>query len=167
MPLLSDLSAHMKIDYFLKPIPKDRKILEIGCGTGWVGDYLKRNGWTDYTGLDVKPPADIVGDIKHWRKLGIQEESFDIIIAFEVIEHGDFFLDLYEMLKPGGLLLLTSPLPHMDWFMKILEFLHLNQKRTSEHTHLIYFRKVPLFQPQIIRVVGGLSQWGVFIRPVT
>jgi 2-polyprenyl-3-methyl-5-hydroxy-6-metoxy-1,4-benzoquinol methylase len=167
MAFLSDLSARRKIDFFLKPIPKDKQILEVGCGNGWVGDYLRRNGWTGYVGLDLRPPADIVGDIRNWRQLGIQEGSFDVIIAFEVIEHGDFFQEFYEILKPGGMLFLTSPLPHMDWFMRSLEFLKLNQKRTSSHTHLTYFQKIPYFHPRMIKVVGGLAQWGILTKPVS
>ena len=91
MPLLSDLSRQKKIRYFLDPIPKDASILEIGCGSKWVGEYLRGNGWQHYIGLDLFPPADVVGDIRNWRELGLEAASFDVIIAFEVIEHVDCF----------------------------------------------------------------------------
>lgn len=165
MPLLSDIARRKKIRYFLDPIPKDARILEIGCGSKWVGEYLRSNGWKHYTGLDLFPPADIVGSIKEWPKLGLAAESFDVIIAFEVVEHVDCFRECHDLLKPGGRLMLTSPVPHMDWAMKSLEILGLNQKRTSPHSQLIYFTKIPFFEPVELQTKAGLSQWGILRKP--
>jgi SAM-dependent methyltransferase len=165
MPLLSDIARRKKIRYFLDPIPKDARILEIGCGSKWVGDYLRANGWTGYVGLDLFAPADIVGDIKNWRQLGLEPESFDVIIAFEVIEHVDCFQECFDLLRPGGKLMLTSPIPHMDWAMKLLEAVGLNQKRTSPHSNLTYFRKIPKFEPVELKTKAGLAQWAILRKP--
>ncbi len=164
MPFLSDIARRKKIEYFLNPIPKSARILEIGCGSGWVGEYLKSHGWENYTGLDIVPPADLVGDITCYQEIGLSPGSFDVIIAFEVVEHVDCFFECHELLSPGGRLLLTSPVPRMDWFLKILEATGLNQKRTSPHDHLIDFSKVEIFPKKEIKVVAGLSQWGIFYR---
>jgi 2-polyprenyl-3-methyl-5-hydroxy-6-metoxy-1,4-benzoquinol methylase len=43
--------------------------------------------------------------------LALHPESFDVIIAFELIEHVDCFQEFYDLLKPGGLLMLTSSGP--------------------------------------------------------
>ena len=164
MPVLSALARKKKIEFFLKDIPEDALTLEIGCGSGWVREYLAATGRTRYLGIDLVPPAEIVGDIREWKKLGLAEGTIDYIIAFEVVEHVDCFEACYELLKPGGKLLLTSPLPRMDWFLRLLEALHLNQKRTSPHDHLIDFRRIPLFKDRQIKVVAGLAQWGVLTR---
>lgn len=55
MPLLSQYAQNKKIEYFLETIPKQAKILEIGSGSGWVGNYLKQNGYTNYVGMDLEP----------------------------------------------------------------------------------------------------------------
>ena len=164
MPLLSDIAKQNKIKYFLIDIPKNHKILEIGSGSGWVSDYLKKNGWENYTGIDIVPPAEIVGDIHNWKTLGLEANSFDVIIAFEVIEHVDCFKDCLELLKPKGKLLLTTPYPLMDWFLILLEFLGLNQKRTSAHNNLVYLKKVSIFKNKKIKIILFLSQWGIFIK---
>src|SRR5271165_6155901 len=109
MPLLSRYAANKKIDYFLRTIPKDAAILEIGAGSGWAGKYLQDNGWTNYLGLDLFPPADLVGDIRHWSDLGLEAGSFDVILAFEIVEHVECFQECYELLKPGGMLMVTTP----------------------------------------------------------
>ena len=163
MPLLSDIAARKKCNFFLDPLPKDANILEIGCGSKWVGDYLKKNGWSNYVGLDLEPPADIVGDIRLWRELGLKPQSFDAIVAFEVIEHVHCFQECFDLLKPGGVLLMTSPVPEMDWAMLLLEKAGLNQKRTSPHDFLIDFRKAApdLFHLKHYKRVACLSQWGI------
>ncbi len=164
MPLLSDYARRRKIRFFLDPLPKSARILEVGSGGGWVGDYLRANGWTNYVGLDIVPPADIVGDVRDWRALGLEEASFDAIVAFEVVEHVDCWQACHDLLKPGGRMLITTPLPHRDWVMKTLEALGLNQRRTSPHDHLTYLERVPLFAQKEVKVVAGLSQWGVFTK---
>ena len=125
---------------------------------------MRENGWTRYTGFDDVPPADVVGDIREWRELGLRPASFDVIIAFEVVEHVDCFAECFDLLKPGGRLLLTSPVPHMDWAMKLLEAMGLNQRRTSPHDHLVYFDRVAWKGERALKTVGFLAQWGVFTK---
>jgi len=161
MPLLSQYAKKRKIDYFFGDIDPQAKILEIGCGDGQTGRYFKENG-LDYVGMDINPPADVVANIKRWPEAGLQAENFDVIIAFEVVEHVDCFSECYDLLKPGGRLMITTPLPCMDWFLKVLEFFGLNQKRTSRHDHLVYLKNVELFSDKKINIIAGLSQWAIF-----
>jgi predicted SAM-dependent methyltransferase len=125
---------------------------------------LKEHGWENYVGADLFPPADIVGDILKWRELGLEAESFDVILAFEVVEHVDCFDACYQLLKPGGMLMVTTPVPHMDWAMKLLERVGLNQRRTSPHDHLVYLKDVPLFEERDLKTVAFLAQWGIFVK---
>lgn len=166
MPALSAYAQRKKIAYFLAGLPKTARILEIGCGSRWVGEHLRANGWQHYVGADLVEPADIVGDIKAWRALGLQPASFDVVIAFEVIEHVDLVDEAYDLLKPGGTLLLTSPVPHMDWAMKLLEWIGLNQRRTSPHSNLVYFEQIRRFEPVALQRKAGLSQWGILRKPL-
>lgn len=164
MALLSLYARKKKIEHFLKRIPKQSRILEIGCGTGWLSQYLKDNGWINYVGIDTNPPANIVGDIRDWRSLGLKKCSFDVIIAFEVVEHVDCFKECFDLLTYGGMLMITSPVPHMDWILRVLEIVGLNQKRTSVHNHLVYLKDVPYFEHKEIKTVGLLSQWAILTK---
>jgi 2-polyprenyl-3-methyl-5-hydroxy-6-metoxy-1,4-benzoquinol methylase len=173
MPLLSKYAQRKKLEYFLNKIPKDAFILEVGCAEGWVGRYAIKHGWKNFVGIDgvdggyTYEYEFIHGDINQWKDLGLKGESFDAIIAFEVVEHGDFYDAIYSLLKPGGKLFVTTPVPHMDWACKILEALHLNQKRSSAHTHLIYLRDVPKFMLTRLQVKAGISQWGEFEKALS
>ncbi len=165
MPLLSDIARNKKLRFFLPCLAKDARILEVGAGSGWLGEYLRQNGWEHYTSVDAESPAGIRGDINQWRALGLEAESFDALIAFEVVEHGDFYDSFFELLRPGGLLLLTTPVPGADWFLRSLERIGLNQKRTSPHSHLHDIREIDKFEPVVVKRIAGLAQWGVFRKP--
>ncbi|NUR62510.1 MAG: class I SAM-dependent methyltransferase [Catenulispora sp.] len=171
MAFLSNLARRAKLKYFLGQLPKDARILEVGCADGWFGEHAVRHGWTDITGIDIIEPATplphefVHGDINDWRALGLAAGSFDAVIAFEVIEHGDFYDALAALLKPGGKLMVTTPVPHLDWLCRVMERLGVNQRRSSPHTHLIYLRDLPpTFELQSYQIKGGMSQWGVFER---
>ena len=164
MPIVSDLARRKKLEYFLPRLPKGAAILEAGCGDGWFVQRARELGWRNVRGLDVVPPADIVGDIRSWRSLSIAPESYDAIVAFELVEHVDCFDDLYAILKPGGMLMLTSPVPSRDWICRWLERFRLTQSRTSPHAFLVDFRTITRFTPVEVRVRGAVSQWGLFVK---
>ena len=166
MPILSGYSDRLKIRFFIGRIPKAAHVLEIGCGSGWLGAHMRAHGWKHYTGIDVHPPADFVGDIKNWEKLGLPPEGYDVIIAFEVLEHVDCWQEMYDLLKPGGLAMITMPIPERDWVCRWLELAGLSQRRTTPHTHLIDLRHAPFFKPVFIQRVGWLAQWAILRKPV-
>ncbi len=161
MPLLSDWARARKVDHFFAGVPRDARILEIGCGAGWLRETLRARGFTSYTGLDLHPPADVIGDVNAWRAIGLQPASFDVVVAFEVVEHVDCFEACHELLAPGGRLFVTTPVPSRDWVMKLLEAAGLNQRRTSPHDRLVDLRHVPYFAERRVEIVGGLAQWAV------
>lgn len=99
------------------------RILDTGCGKAWVSELFCPKGYT-VVSMDIsventsralkKFPfpnhAAVVGDAY---ALPFKENSFDYIIASEVIEHvvnpGIFIQKLFRVLKPGGILLITTP----------------------------------------------------------
>ena len=165
MAILSSFSLDRKLRVLVDAIPKSCRVLEIGCGAGEVREYMLSHGWRGYMGLDLKAPADIVGDIRDWQRLGLYPETFDALIAFEVVEHVDCWQAMYDLLKPGGVLMVTTPIPSRDWICRLLEMAGLAQKRTSPHDHLVDLRRVPRFELQSFERVGWLAQWGVLSKP--
>lgn len=161
---MSSISRRLKKWYFLNTVSKDDMVLEIGCGDGWVGRYLKGRGISHIIGIDTAAPAAVVGDIRDWRNLGLRAASFDVIVAFEVLEHVDCMDDCFALLKPGGRLLVTSPYPSADWFLEKLERWKLNQPRTSPHDHLMYFQETDQFQIARMWRPLRMSQWCIFRR---
>jgi len=161
-PILSELSRRRKLNLLLKHLKPGSQVLEVGAVDGWFSDRLKRKGHHSVT-LDLKEPADIVGNILDWQLLGLKKESFDALIALEVIEHVNCLEAICSLCKKDGLIMLSSPHPKWDWLMKILESLRLTQKRTSAHTNLIDFRKINL-EPLVLRRPLYIHQLAIFIN---
>lgn len=102
---------------------KDRMVLDAGCGTGYGCRLLADAGAREVIGVDIARsvvetvaagmPETVrlaVGDV---RKLEFDDDTFEMVVCFEVIEHlEDPFTALDELarvLAPGGLLLISSP----------------------------------------------------------
>lgn len=101
-----------------------KDVLDIACGTGYGVNLFVSNGATKAVGIDIDPEsigyarekyknknADYsVGDIK---KININDSCFDVITCFETIEHVDnhaqALKELKRVLKPNGILIISSP----------------------------------------------------------
>ena len=90
-------------------------VLECGATKGGVADYLSREGAVCY-GVDVNP-REIAG--VHMQRADLNNgipnfgRQFEVVFAGEVIEHifddEHFLKECYRVLRPGGLLVLTTP----------------------------------------------------------
>jgi 2-polyprenyl-3-methyl-5-hydroxy-6-metoxy-1,4-benzoquinol methylase len=161
---LSNVARRGKLRFFLPRLDQSARILDIGCADGWFKRAAADLGYPFVTGVDLHPPADLVGDIRDYLALGLQPHSFDAIVAFEVVEHGDFSAAMRDLLKSDGQLMLTTPVPRMDPLCRALEALRLLQARGSRHDHLIDVRRLPGFVVVDRRIKAGVSQWAV-LRP--
>ncbi|MBK8174924.1 MAG: methyltransferase domain-containing protein [Rhodospirillales bacterium] len=111
---------------------KDATVVDVGCGDGWLVRLMTREG-AHVTGIEVSPKhlahaqaVAAVGD-EHYMP-GIAEDlpfaarSIDIIVFFNSLHHVDqagLFKAMREaarVLKPGGLLLISEPLPEGPYF---------------------------------------------------
>lgn len=96
--------------------------LEIGCGEGYGIDIYKENT-SSLTLIDKSSQAVSLLRQKHPKACvikkrvpeltGIPDNSYDSIIAFQVIEHLDndrlFLNEIHRVLKPGGKAYITTP----------------------------------------------------------
>jgi SAM-dependent methyltransferase len=104
-------------DYLAKDLPAPR-LLDIGCAHGFMLDAARQRGW-EVVGIEISPAASTArarGFTVYDRPLeqvNLPGGSFDVITAIDVIEHVPdvrrFTLELYRILKPGGVLLIVTP----------------------------------------------------------
>lgn len=107
--MLAGYGNDMKADLALRHIPAGARVLDIGCGDGFVTTPLFRHG-IDVTGIDVDETAlasveakTIVGSAE---ALPFADHSFDVVLSFGVLcilDHPDKALaEIARVLKPGG-----------------------------------------------------------------
>lgn len=122
--LEKNLSPAIDLNYRrLLPEKKDARILDIGCGWGYFLYYLKKKGYSDIRGVDLKEQekrlqfvkrhicgnADAVENLAEY--LALHRSEFDLIVLKQVVyyfERGELLHILRrinEALRPGGRLL--------------------------------------------------------------
>ena len=94
--------------------------MEVGCGYGFGLDFaLNTKGWTGI-GIDPAPLADLGRqalslpiELRYLRDDDEARGTIDVVLGSEVIEHvtspAAFVRTLKAMLKPGGVMVLTTP----------------------------------------------------------
>ncbi len=111
-------------EFISRKIPEKKGvILDVGCGSAWVAKTFCSKGY-QVVSFDISEkntqealkryPSDnhaaVAGDIF---SLPFRKGSFDYIIASEIIEHvtepDTFVKNLFVILKPGGILVVSTP----------------------------------------------------------
>lgn len=105
------ISYAVQLQEILAQDPKS--VLEVGVGDGVIGDYLRRNTVVAYHSVDFAEDLhpDTVGDV---RALPFPDAAFDVVCAFEVLEHLpfiDFETALSELARVSRRAVILS-LPH-------------------------------------------------------
>ena len=117
------IDAHFGTGPAMRKPLAGRRVLDVGCGAGLLCEPLARLGG-DVTGVDAAP-ENIAAAKAHAKASGLDIDYhagelmahglgiFDMVTAMEVIEHvadpAVFLAQLVAHIKPGGLLLLSTP----------------------------------------------------------
>lgn len=117
------VQAHVGRYIFANEFVKNKVVLDAACGSGY-GSYMLSKTAKSVYGVDISNNAlematkmynakNIIyskGDI---RKLDFKNNTFDVVVSFETIEHilqgPEFLRECHRVLKPGGLLIISTP----------------------------------------------------------
>jgi len=121
--------------------PKGAKLLEVGCGTGHNLPMLSAFGTVD--AIEIDEAARALAEKRLGRPVlgsrlpelpGIAEGHYDLIGAFDVIEHVDddrsAVVSLAKRLKPGGKMVVT--VPAHQWMWSAHDVVNHHQRRYSK-----------------------------------
>ncbi len=111
-------SYHKLLDE-MEPYRKTNRLLDSGCGLGWFLAVAKERGWEVYGTEFSAAAVQICSDKGIKMKEGalsvsmFEENFFDVITSFEVIEHinnpHDELNAISALLRKGGLFYCTTP----------------------------------------------------------
>ena len=143
-------------------LPRDAKLLDVGCGTGEDLEVLNRHGQVYAVDTSKKTLDELPKGLYYKKKLSRMDDlkfptsSFDVVAAFDVIEHikndKKAAKEVMRVLKPGGHFVFTVP---------AFQFLF------SAHDEALgHYRRYNM--PMIKRVLAGfnverLGYWNFFI----
>ncbi|MEM4641000.1 MAG: class I SAM-dependent methyltransferase [Candidatus Pacearchaeota archaeon] len=176
---------------------KGKKVLELGPGTGTLLFELKKKGFI-VQGLDINPSLAKSnlnikkGDIN--KKLPFTSESFDIIIALEVLEHtfNPFFVlkEMARVLKRDGYAIISMPNDycifhklsflfsrppkkfdiyghHYSLGIDQIKFLILKELKIEKEIPVLFFRKFTFLNPfarVLVKLNKSLFARNIFIK---
>jgi 2-polyprenyl-6-hydroxyphenyl methylase/3-demethylubiquinone-9 3-methyltransferase len=121
-PGLEPSDLELRLAFLLERVPASAAVLDVGCGEGVFAHALREAG-ADVTGVEVareplrrareRYPGLELRLLDGEARWPLQDGSFDLVWAGEVIEHvadtGACLGEIRRVLRPGGALLLSTP----------------------------------------------------------
>jgi SAM-dependent methyltransferase len=143
-------AEHLARYRFAAQLARGRRVLDVASGEGYGAQILAAGGAGSVVGADVDeqavahararyPDAEfVVADVA---KLPFEDDSFDLVVSFETIEHvpnpEGVLAELRRVLRPDGLLVISTPNKH--------QYLVENEFHEREFTH-----------EEFVALLGGL-----------
>jgi SAM-dependent methyltransferase len=115
-------------------LPRRARVLDVGCGNGFIAHHLAAMLGTRVTGLDIRRTADapieyLCYDGAHFP---VAAGSYDAVLLCYVLHHAQdqraFLAEVRRALRPGGLAVVYEDIPGGSWDRKICG-LHARQWR--------------------------------------
>lgn len=147
----------------LAALPRDTKLLEIGCGP--------KKLWDRSTALDVNPQsvADVLHDLNCF-PYPFEDNTFDIIVAEHVLEHLDDVVkvteEIHRITRPGGVVYIE--VPHFSSRDYFTDPTHRHAFSTSSFDYfvpapgglfLFHYSKTARFKRRRVALSGNTGTW--------
>jgi len=89
-----------------------KSVLDIPAGNGWIGEHISKFG-AQTISADINEAKPHFHQVNMEDHLPFQDQTFDAVVCCEGIEHVfspfKLFSELVRVLKPGGILVITTP----------------------------------------------------------
>jgi|KBSSwiStaDraftv2_1062776.scaffolds.fasta_scaffold93841_2 SAM-dependent methyltransferase len=133
----------------------DKSVLDVASGEGY-GSFLLEQVARNVIGVDIDQKAvdfankNYLSERVSYRrgdaaKLPIEDQSVDVVVSFETIEHfadqADFIAEIDRVLRPGGLVIMSSP--NREIYSEAQNYqnpFHVHELNKQEFVDLLGFR---------------------------
>jgi len=177
--------AWTQVIVFLKKI-NPVSILEIGCGTGQLAEYLRDEGFIHYEGFDFANKAVDMAKKRvdmnfYWGDAldeSLYQKDFTVAICLEVLEHIEKDLQVLENIPEGRHIIFSVPNfdadSHVRWFTTVRQikkryFQHINIKEIVPVGNLFICRGVvgkfyPDFMQRLFATRDDIGLRAIMVR---
>lgn len=109
----------------VRVLPKESRILDVGCGTGGFLQVMERaNPDIQSFGIDLGYPSSFLSDGSFSRgsasQIPFADDGFDVVTCAHVVEHLQdpqaCVRELVRVCRPGGFVYIETPSPRSAWF---------------------------------------------------
>lgn len=133
---------------YLTSSPAQTKLLDYGCGSGYLVGQLQRAGYDAY-GQDISPEAIAFGQQRGIKRLAAAKGSrinfsdnyFDLVLALDVVEHiaddRAALAELARVLRPAGIAIITVPAYQWLWGKQDVVARHYRRYRLQQLIRLV------------------------------
>jgi len=137
------------IDEIEKRCHSSVKVLDIGCGAGFLSNPLAKAGHK-VTGIDLSKESLLIAESKDETKrchylygnaldLPFADESFDVITAMDILEHVEdpekLVKEAARVLRPGGLFFFHTFNRTMQSYLYVIKAVQWCLKNCPQHLH--------------------------------
>lgn len=122
---IRSLNEHYRIKFmpFLQSLNRQCNVLELGCGPGYLIEFLTMNGFDNITGIDISPEQITLAKSKGYNVINTDvleylrnnAITYDVIFALDFVEHftKEELIELsnliYTRLSVEGILIIRTP----------------------------------------------------------
>lgn len=157
-------------------VPRNSRVLDVGCGRGFIAHHLSGMIGTPVIGIDVDATAEAAIDYRQFdgQHFPLADQSVDAVLFCYVLHHAQdlsvILTELQRVLSDGGLALIYEDIP-ATWWDRL--FCGLHNLKWRNRTGACTFRSESewrtLFNAAGFQVVTErrLSRWRNFTHPVS
>ena len=157
-------------------IPAGARVLDIGCGNGYIAHHLSAMRNADIMGIDLEPGTNAPIKYRQYDglKFPVGKKSVDAALLCYVLHHtqdlGTVLLELRRVLCNGGVAVVYEDIPESGWDRLMCSVHDLKwRKRTGPCTFRTKAAWRSVFEFHGFEVVSerGLSRWRNLAYPVS
>ncbi|MBI1978615.1 MAG: class I SAM-dependent methyltransferase [Candidatus Aenigmarchaeota archaeon] len=116
-----NFEQHLKRYVFASKFVKNKRVLDVACGTGYGTEYLAKHKAKEVIGVDNSKDAIAYSKGKYSgkflvmdaTKMQFKDNYFDVVVSFETIEHikdwGKFIDEIKRITKQNGTVVMSTP----------------------------------------------------------